>query len=106
MAAEGGSSSATLTIGDAVVVKNLTFKYGVKAPSLKDVSLSLPSGSRTLLVGDNGAGKSTLLKILSGSHLTPGNTITVLGKDSYCAWRLCLAARSLLCLHPTGAPRA
>ena len=66
-----------------MVVNDLTFRYAKKAPSLKGVSLSLPYGSRTLLVGDNGAGKSTLLKILSGSHLTPGNTITVLGKDSY-----------------------
>ena len=79
-AAEGGSSAPE---SFAVVVKDLTFRYAKKAPSLKGVSLSLPLGSRTLLVGDNGAGKSTLLKILSGSHLTPGNTITVLGKDSY-----------------------
>jgi len=65
-------------------VKDLSFQYGTKkAPTLKSINLELPPGSRTLLVGDNGAGKSTLLKILSGTHLTPDNTIRVLGKDSY-----------------------
>lgn len=33
---------------------------------LHNISFSLPTGSRTLLVGDNGAGKSTLLRILAG----------------------------------------
>lgn len=67
----------------AVHVNAMTFSYGKKAPTLKDVNLNLPKGSRTLLVGDNGAGKSTLLRILSGRHLTPDCTITVLGKDAY-----------------------
>ena len=58
--------------------------------------MSLPPGSRTLLVGDNGAGKSTLLRVLAGKHLVAspesgharggtagGGRVTVLGKDSY-----------------------
>ena len=67
----------------AVHVNAMTFAYRKKQPTLKDVNLNLPKGSRTLLVGDNGAGKSTLLRILSGRHLTPDCTITVLGKDAY-----------------------
>jgi len=63
---------------------------------LHDISMSLPPGSRTLLVGDNGAGKSTLLRVLAGKHLVAspesgharggtagGGRVTVLGKDSY-----------------------
>ena len=44
----------------AVHVSNMTFHYGKKPATLRDVNLNLPKGSRTLLVGDNGAGKSTL----------------------------------------------
>jgi ABC-type bacteriocin/lantibiotic exporter with double-glycine peptidase domain len=48
----------------ALVIKNLDFTYsGAPQPCLKDISLSLPKGSRCLLVGDNGAG--TLRKHVS-----------------------------------------
>lgn len=70
----------------AVDIKNLTFTYGSATnykPILHDISISLPKGSRTLLVGDNGAGKSTLLRILAGRHLCPENTVTVLGSDTF-----------------------
>jgi ABC-type Mn2+/Zn2+ transport system ATPase subunit len=40
---------------NAVHVQNLAFSYG-GPPILHDVSLSLPMGSRTLLIGSNGAG--------------------------------------------------
>ncbi|MBO3748546.1 sugar ABC transporter ATP-binding protein [Streptosporangiaceae bacterium NEAU-GS5] len=36
--------------------------------ALREVSMSLETGSVTCVLGDNGAGKSTLIKILSGVH--------------------------------------
>jgi ribose transport system ATP-binding protein len=48
-------------------VKHITKKFpGVIA--LDDVSLSVPAGKVTALIGENGAGKSTLMKILSGVY--------------------------------------
>ena len=48
---------------------------------LKQLNLSLPSGSVTVLMGANGAGKSTLVKILSGVHALDAGSISLLGKD-------------------------
>ena len=35
----------------SIVVKNLTYKFPNGAPGLTNVSLDLPPGSRTLLIG-------------------------------------------------------
>tara|TARA_R110002020_G_scaffold475558_1_gene710910 strand:+ start:23738 stop:25270 length:1533 start_codon:yes stop_codon:yes gene_type:complete len=48
---------------------------------LKQLNLSLPAGSVTVLMGANGAGKSTLVKILSGVHALDAGSISLLGKD-------------------------
>lgn len=43
----------------------LTFKYNSEEkPSLQHISVSIPSGKTTALVGHSGAGKSTLIKLL------------------------------------------
>ena len=36
--------------------------------ALRDVTMSVPAGQVTCLLGDNGAGKSTLIQILAGVH--------------------------------------
>ena len=42
-------------LGALVSVQNLTFiPQGALEPALEDISLSLPKGSRTLLIGANG----------------------------------------------------
>ena len=48
---EGGRNMNTQD--DAVVIRKLDFRYKEKKV-LSDVSMSLPRGSRCLLVGDNG----------------------------------------------------
>lgn len=52
----------------------LSFKYhGSEHMSLDSVSLSVPSGSCTVIVGESGSGKTTLLKVLAG--LYPGGAL-------------------------------
>lgn len=40
--------------------------------ALRDVSLTLPAGSRTALIGPNGSGKSTLVRVLMGALTSDG----------------------------------
>ncbi|MFX3617308.1 MAG: energy-coupling factor transporter ATPase [Sporolactobacillus sp.] len=44
---------------------------------LKDVNLSIPSGSFTAIVGSTGAGKSSLLKVLNGLILPRSGQVTI-----------------------------
>ena len=50
---------------------------GVRA--LERVSLELPAGCVTALIGENGAGKSTLVKILTGVHQPDGGEVRIDG---------------------------
>ena len=71
--------------GIAVTVTDLTFSYnGAKEPTLRNFAMSLPKGSRCLLIGQNGAGKSTLLRVLGGRHLAkPDDAVVVLGRHAF-----------------------
>ncbi|HEY2831908.1 MAG TPA: ABC transporter ATP-binding protein [Sporichthyaceae bacterium] len=48
-------------------VADLTVRYGRAVHGLSDVSLDVPEGSVTAVLGANGAGKSTLLRAISGT---------------------------------------
>ncbi|KAG6850045.1 hypothetical protein H0H93_002054 [Arthromyces matolae] len=74
-----------------ISVSNLTYCHQTdNEPSLLDVALNLPRGSRTIIVGANGvlcpaAGKSTLLQILAGKRLvsTEGTHISINNRDVF-----------------------
>ncbi|CRL30101.1 ATPase, AAA+ type, core [Penicillium camemberti] len=66
-----------------IEVQNLSYKFQDGSSGLENISMSLPAGSRTLLIGANGAGKTTLLRLLSGKRLAPNNTIAIGGKDPF-----------------------
>ncbi|MST31675.1 ATP-binding cassette domain-containing protein [Acidimicrobiaceae bacterium USS-CC1] len=51
--------------------------------ALSDVTMSVPAGQVTALVGDNGAGKSTLIKTISGIHAADGGHMEWLGKRAH-----------------------
>ena len=49
---------------DAVVLSTLSYAYSGHRPIISDISLTLPKGSRCLLLGANGAGKPLCLRAL------------------------------------------
>ncbi len=63
----------------AVDVRDLVVGYGGN-PVLTGLTLAVPAGGVTCVIGENGAGKSTLLRCVSGLQEADGGTITVLGR--------------------------
>ncbi|EMD40379.1 hypothetical protein CERSUDRAFT_110986 [Gelatoporia subvermispora B] len=69
-----------------IAIENLTYSHQPGLPSsLSNISLTLPKGSRTILLGANGAGKSTLLQILAGKRLILGEQtfVHIKGRDVF-----------------------
>ncbi len=65
----------------ALSLKELWFRYEKDTPDiLRGVSLEIPSGSITAIVGGNGAGKSTTLKAICGICKPYRGRIKVFGK--------------------------
>ncbi len=67
---------------NALELQNVTkvFSNGTeKLTVLDDISLSVPSGSITIITGESGSGKSTLLNLVGGLDLPTGGSILSLG---------------------------
>jgi ATP-binding cassette subfamily B protein len=60
--------------------RHLTFRYG-DTEVLHDVSLRIPAGTTTAIVGATGSGKSTLLSLLPRLHEAPPDTVFIDGVD-------------------------
>ena len=65
---------------NAMEVKNLSFSYGSNQ-ILSDISLTIPRGKITTIMGANGCGKSTLFSLMT-KNLTPGKGKILLEEKS------------------------
>ena len=65
---------------DPILIQDLTLAYGAHQV-LNGLSLTVPAGSITALLGGNGAGKSTTLAALLGFSRARSGTIAVCGID-------------------------
>jgi ATP-binding cassette subfamily B multidrug efflux pump len=73
-------ASPLARIHGAIEFRHLTFRFR-DAEVLHDVSLSIPPGSTTAIVGATGSGKSTLLSLLPRLHEPPPGTVFIDGVD-------------------------
>jgi ABC-type multidrug transport system ATPase subunit len=62
----------------AVETKGLSKRYR-RITALSDVTITVPGGRISALIGQNGAGKTTLLRLLAGLARPTGGVLTVLG---------------------------
>ena len=56
--------------------EHLTFAYD-REPVMTDVSLTIPKGGLTVIIGQSGIGKSTLLKLLLGLYMPQNGNLTI-----------------------------
>ena len=77
------SSMPTPDFTSGISLKNVSYTYGGQtAPSVDDVSLTIPANSTVAFVGPSGSGKSTTANILA-SLLTPTSGEILMGDSSY-----------------------
>lgn len=64
-------------------MQNICFKYDFHSPTytLDNISLSIPSGKVTAIVGASGSGKTTILKLLLGYYKILSGKILIGNKD-------------------------
>ena len=76
------TGASTIAQGSAVSFDAVSKVYGEFA-ALRNVSLNLPAGSCTLVLGDNGAGKSTVMRLAAGLISPTVGKVSALGSDPF-----------------------
>jgi sulfate transport system ATP-binding protein len=64
----------------AITIRSVSKRFG-SSLALDDVSLEVPDGSLTALLGPSGGGKSTLLRVVAGLEVPDSGTIEFDGED-------------------------
>ncbi|MGV2130826.1 ribosome-associated ATPase/putative transporter RbbA [Agrobacterium vitis] len=65
---------------DVAVLKNVSHTYG-KTAALDSISLCIPQGRMSAIIGPDGVGKSSLLSLMGGARKIQAGEIRVLGGD-------------------------
>jgi sulfate transport system ATP-binding protein len=70
----------TATDGNGIEVADVTKRFG-DFEALKGVSVAVPNGSLTALLGPSGSGKSTLLRVIAGLEQPDGGSVRIAGRE-------------------------
>lgn len=77
-AAEVSHGGAAVALKDAVALEEVSFAHG-EQPLFDGLSLTVPAGSLTALVGRSGVGKTTVIDLITGLHVPQAGRVIVDG---------------------------
>jgi sulfate/thiosulfate transport system ATP-binding protein len=72
--------TGALTAGIGIEVSGVEKRFGT-FEALKGVSLAVPNGSLTALLGPSGSGKSTLLRVIAGLEQPDAGSVRIAGRE-------------------------
>ncbi|MGN6798417.1 MAG: ABC transporter ATP-binding protein [Gaiellaceae bacterium] len=78
---EERSDARTLDAAGDVAFRDVWFRYGSDAWTLRDVSFTVPAGSKTALVGETGSGKTTIGYLAARLYDVDQGSISIGGVD-------------------------
>lgn len=64
-----------------IVFENVSFSYDKRNSVLKNISFTIPQGSKTAIVGPSGSGKTTIINLISRFYDVDSGEISLGGKD-------------------------
>ncbi len=76
-------SDGTLEVVESqeIVFDQVSFSYDKRNPVLKDLSFTIPQGSKTAIVGPSGSGKTTIISLIARFYDVDRGEIRLGGKD-------------------------
>jgi iron complex transport system ATP-binding protein len=74
-------ASAAIRLSPSLAAHHLRVGYGRARTVLRDLTMEVPAGQVTAIVGANGSGKSTLLRALARLHRPEAGTVLLCGRD-------------------------
>lgn len=79
----GDASTAIIYKEDGIRLENVIFKYNPHSltKTIDDISLEIPYGKVTAIVGASGSGKTTLIRLMLGYYPVLAGRITIGGTD-------------------------
>lgn len=67
--------------GHDIVFENVSFSYDKRNPVLKNLSFTIPYGSKTAIVGPSGSGKTTIINLIARFYDIESGTIKIGNND-------------------------
>ncbi|NJL89188.1 MAG: ABC transporter ATP-binding protein [Coleofasciculaceae cyanobacterium SM2_1_6] len=77
----GNQALSLSTMRGEILIRNIGFSYQARLPVMTNLSLDIPAGKTTAIVGSTGSGKSTLVKLILRLYEIGEGSITLDGVD-------------------------